>query len=363
MFKKIQIQNFQAHQNTIIDLTDNVNVISGPSDSGKSAIIRALKWLCFNRARGEYLSDFVDKSATVSVKVWLDSGQIIERFRNKNNNGYRIWDSEKSDKYEEFKAIRQDVPKEVRKLLQIDDVNFQEQILNPYFMLEDTPGQITKRFNKLGGLETMDLAITMANRLVLKKRKKLEVLRDELDSVNQDIERTEWVLKIKDEIEEVENLRNEIDSIVKIIQTAEILSSRLESIESKLYKLKGIDKIKKEIEVIDEINFKVNKFNSIIERIDYFISSLIKLTDKITQNKKFLKVKSNIEKLIETYKEINDLEVSIDRISGYIQKFNDVRGRLRTTKQELIGRRKEYENLLNVIGVCPLCNSVLTQKG
>jgi len=49
MLKKISIQNFQSHKKTELDLVDGINVIYGLSQSGKSAILRALNWIIFNR--------------------------------------------------------------------------------------------------------------------------------------------------------------------------------------------------------------------------------------------------------------------------------------------------------------------------
>ena len=52
--KLIELQNFQSHVKTIIEPAGPgfLTVITGPSDSGKTAIIRALKWLLYNQPQG-----------------------------------------------------------------------------------------------------------------------------------------------------------------------------------------------------------------------------------------------------------------------------------------------------------------------
>ena len=52
--KSIELQNFQSHVKTIIEPAGPgfLTVITGPSDSGKTAIIRALKWLLYNQPQG-----------------------------------------------------------------------------------------------------------------------------------------------------------------------------------------------------------------------------------------------------------------------------------------------------------------------
>ena len=46
--RRITLENFQSHKHTEMEFGPELNVIVGPSDSGKSAIIRALKWVMYN---------------------------------------------------------------------------------------------------------------------------------------------------------------------------------------------------------------------------------------------------------------------------------------------------------------------------
>lgn len=52
--KRVRLENFQSHRNSVIDFDRGLNVIVGPSDSGKSAIIRAIKWALYNEPSGNY---------------------------------------------------------------------------------------------------------------------------------------------------------------------------------------------------------------------------------------------------------------------------------------------------------------------
>ena len=49
MFTRLEIKNFQSHKNTTIDFDKNINSICGETDNGKSAVIRAIKWIVENR--------------------------------------------------------------------------------------------------------------------------------------------------------------------------------------------------------------------------------------------------------------------------------------------------------------------------
>jgi exonuclease SbcC len=50
--KKLSLRNFQSHRETDLEFSPGLNIIVGPSDQGKSAIIRALRWLFYNEPRG-----------------------------------------------------------------------------------------------------------------------------------------------------------------------------------------------------------------------------------------------------------------------------------------------------------------------
>lgn len=49
---KLRIQNFQAHKDTTIEFDRITTIVGGPSDTGKSAVLRALKWVVKNEPKG-----------------------------------------------------------------------------------------------------------------------------------------------------------------------------------------------------------------------------------------------------------------------------------------------------------------------
>jgi len=53
MIKQLTIKNFQSHKKTKLEFSDGVNIIIGQSDSGKTAIIRALNWVVNNKPSGD----------------------------------------------------------------------------------------------------------------------------------------------------------------------------------------------------------------------------------------------------------------------------------------------------------------------
>lgn len=51
--QEVTIEGYQSHTNSTFRLSPGLTVITGPSDAGKTAIIRALRWFAFNEPTGE----------------------------------------------------------------------------------------------------------------------------------------------------------------------------------------------------------------------------------------------------------------------------------------------------------------------
>ncbi len=138
MIERIKLNNFQSHENSELVFSPGVNVIIGQSDSGKTAIIRALRWLVWNRPLGDaYISHWADKC---SVEIEVDKHTIKRIKERKNSNAYYL-----DGKL--FNAVGGDIPDEIMKLLNLHEINLQQQLDRPFQALRKLfNGQ--EKFNK-----------------------------------------------------------------------------------------------------------------------------------------------------------------------------------------------------------------------
>ena len=141
-FKGLVIENFQSHERTEITFSEGLNVFVGPSDSGKSAILRALRWVLYNQPRG---SDFIRTGASrCRVTLILSDGTQIVRERSSSVNRYLIRDPEGNERV--FEGFGSDVPDEVLEAhgmvpLQLDEdreltVQIGQQLEGPFLLSE-----------------------------------------------------------------------------------------------------------------------------------------------------------------------------------------------------------------------------------
>ena len=76
LLRRIRLRNFMSHVDTELELADGVNVIVGPNNCGKSAIVSALSVLATN-ASGDYMVRHSCDSCSVTSllpKVMKSSG-------------------------------------------------------------------------------------------------------------------------------------------------------------------------------------------------------------------------------------------------------------------------------------------------
>ena len=115
MLKSLTVSNFQSHRKSELKFHPNVNVISGSSDVGKTAIIRALHWVIWNRPQGNAFRSNWGGDTEVVLHTDKD---CVTRLRTTKQNLYYLNDLE-------FNAIRTDVPDEIKQVLNVSEINLQ----------------------------------------------------------------------------------------------------------------------------------------------------------------------------------------------------------------------------------------------
>lgn len=165
---EITLQNFQAHQKTILGLREGLVCVVGPSNAGKSSIVRAIRWLIYDSLRGNRFVRMGQDMATAT----LDFGDtVVTRAKSKKQNRYGIG----RDKPVWYDAIGTGAPPEVTKALQIPtmrvdkdteiELNVAMQLDQP-FLIFASESLRAKFLNVLTGGHVLDAAVRETNRKV-----------------------------------------------------------------------------------------------------------------------------------------------------------------------------------------------------
>ena len=321
MITRIELKNFQSHKNTVIDFDKGVNVLTGESDNGKTAVIRAIKWVAENRPLGTDItnSDWnKDFKEDMSVKLFFDNGVWVERVRNKKLNGYRYFTDDKETTLE---TVSKDVPAVITELLRFSDVNFQYQMDAPY-LLSMTSGDASKYLNKIIHLDIIDdmLSTAESDRRNLNAEKKV-VEKDITDYKNK-IEKLMW-------LDEANALQKRIDCYNNIIESnngkIELLEQAVEKYES--CKVVDLSEQKKLIKEIEDI--KLTDIAGLEKSVMQYSECQKGVVD-LMRHKRYVKEIESIEfvDVSGLEKSINDYESNVGMRNRTLQTIEDLKKKL-----------------------------------
>jgi DNA repair protein SbcC/Rad50 len=203
MLTHLKVRNFQGHRNLDIKLDPSVTTIIGPTDTGKSAILRALRWVCFNQPRGDAL--IRDGASHVSVKLTVDK-KVVTRRKGKSNI-YKLDDKP-------FKAFKTAVPEEIVNHLNISDVSFQSALgqHEAPFWFSLTPGQVSQKLNSIVNLQVIDQTLANIASRLRKAKSVAEVTEERLNQAQNELEELSWVPKARKAFARVKQLSDALDS-------------------------------------------------------------------------------------------------------------------------------------------------------
>ena len=143
----IQLVDFQAHKRLAIDFAPGITTIIGPTDRGKTAILRALGWVAQNNMAGEEFIREGAKETRVELVV-LDGKKLRTIVRTKGKANTYSLDGK------EFVSFGQGVPRDVAQLLQLNEINFQGQHDAPFWFAE-TAGEVSRKLKRLLTLQSL----------------------------------------------------------------------------------------------------------------------------------------------------------------------------------------------------------------
>lgn len=218
----LRIRGFESHVDTHIQLGPGLNVITGPSDSGKTAIIRALRWLALGEPSGEaYVNQTVGEA---EVTAELDDGVTVSKLRRKGKTSYSI-----STVPEPFEKA--EVPEEVKQALGIKKskfgefepaLNFAFQLDAP-FLISETESAGAKILGKLAGTEVVDMAIKSVAKETHAARKLHSLAVKEIERSSGDL------LQYAD-----------LDSQKERLDACEVMVEKIDQMNERLKKLKDL---------------------------------------------------------------------------------------------------------------------------
>nr|WP_279343272.1 AAA family ATPase [Fundidesulfovibrio terrae] len=177
------LTNFMAHASTILELAPGLNVLCGPNNTGKSAVVEALRCLANNPSPRHYIRHGASEAR---VEALLDDGWRVAWVRRKAHALYEVYAPGQDEPQVFAKLGRSMVPPEVAKLVKLAPVGFDKgdevdvhlgDQRHPIFLL-DKPGSLMADFlassTESAHLMAMQDALREKTRRMKTEQRKLE---------------------------------------------------------------------------------------------------------------------------------------------------------------------------------------------
>jgi cob(I)alamin adenosyltransferase len=281
--EELVLKNWMSHEHSVIKFHPHINVITGTSDSGKSAIYRAIEYV-YNMGQDGYRSFHSGwvryKTSNATIQIKYSDGTMLERVKGEKNEIRLYKDGEVF--YEKLKAGTT-YDKEVLDFLgnppyerSLGSFSFAHQH-DPAFLMSQSKDAIPKIISKLSNSGDYDRSAEILknenlsfNPIIKASEAKIKTIKKDLelfDDLDADIVKYD---ELEEAIATADVLTKDINSLNQIVATArkkknEVISlENLNSLEQdKLSYLENLDDIQ---EIVDQIEVLKTILNDIVNK-------------------------------------------------------------------------------------------------
>jgi len=352
MIKEISIQNFQSHKQTTISFVDGLNVITGSSDSGKSSVLRALLWVVNNRPSGDSIKNWSSSPKDVVHVQLVADNFLINKSRFNGKSSYNYKNEEGDSLY--YDAIKTDVPEEISNALDLSEFNIQTQH-QPYFLLNDSGGEIAKKLNDLVGLSVIDNLFKNLNSSITRTDRELQRVESSIKETEESINSLSYLDDVAGDIDSLTLLVKEYEELMESIF---VINSSLEAYDSvekevKTYKkfLDAEDSIKILLDMI------VKQYNELKENalsIESSIERYSSVEEEFKEYEKFIDNEESISILLKMTDEFVDMKgIEID-LAGALDDADELKTDIKIYSRQCMQWEREYKNMIKNNPVCPI---------
>jgi exonuclease SbcC len=274
----LTLENFQSHKKTTINPAGpgQLTVIVGPSDSGKTSVIRGLKWLAFNSPQG---GDFIRVGTQqASVTAIMENSERVIRTRSRGGVNRYTLESIERQKPQVYESFGTGVPLEIQQALEMAPIsigdmefnlNLSEQLDGP-FLGNSTPATArAKVLGKLSGVEEVDHAGKTLGTDLYRKHREVEGIQNQIKYYTEKIGEYAYLDKLGPLVEAVDKMVAELRTKIERKKALAELRIKLAGInaaiakeDEKIAQLAGAEEAERKIGKLAAADARLEKITS-----------------------------------------------------------------------------------------------------
>ena len=342
MIRKVQIKNFQSHAKTSINFVDGVNIITGSSDSGKTAIIRAIKFALTNRPSGD---DFRSNwGGDTSVDIEFTDGNTLHRSKG-SRNLYKVNGLE-------LVAFGSDVPDEVLKCTNMADVNTQSQLDSP-FLLSETAGAVAVHFNKIARIDQIDKGLRTINSWITGLDKAINYLDTSIKVDEEKAAQFEHLPDFETELHIVESAVSRHGQLIKQTGTLTSIIENLRQIEIELVDEEIYNETSAIIETTFALYNDLKMIQTNITQVEGILDDIEKCVASIDQESLYDEVSTKLDQAAGMWKLLTTVQTDIATLQTLKGDIDAAQSSIKYGDKLLHKLEMDFHN--NFPDICPLC--------
>ena len=323
IIEELTLKNFKSHKNSKIDFNEGITVILGQNGAGKSTLLEAIRFALFKKVDGN-IQDMVrkpvnaqDDVSTMMVKLKFKHNNIqyeIERIKKRSSSSSTIRRLS-GDKTVQITNGEKQVTEEIEKIIGVDKNSF----LNAVYirqgeitsLIDKTASDRKELISKLLNLDNLEKSWKNMINIIKEYENKIELndrlLANKEDLLKKEKENTESTVKITEELQTDEKLKEELTNTLKELEKeVESLNQKKEKYEKNRVQIESLNK------TIDETKIQLNKEETLLKTIEAKEAenkSIEKEILKLPHFKDFVEIKDKYDdkraKLVETEQDIS----------------------------------------------------------
>lgn len=338
---KIKLRRFQKWESFDLELSPQITVLVGKSDSGKSSILRGFRWLATNHPEGSGFIKHGKESALAIVEV---DGHRITRKKGKGKNLYTL----DGAKYVSFGKGK--VPDDIASVLNLGEINFASQH-DPIYLFSKSSGEVARELNGVVNLASIDDALSNIAQQVRQVTAEEGVCKERLRIAKEKRDSLEWVNDAQAEFKALEALRmsaaEKSSTIAAVASLVQSLAQHKETIETAADAILCVSGIIASGEAALKVKEEADKVQGVVNKITEAKALLSEELPPIEQ----------LDRLEELGRDSMAKRQKITELMKIVENMRRLREEIKEADEGVRVVAKELEEAM--VGNCLLCGRLL----